>query len=38
MAITKIKPIKVRLDHVINYASNDEKTLNKEYGVETYKS
>lgn len=38
MAITKIKPIKVRLDHVINYASNDEKTLNKEYGIETYKS
>lgn len=38
MAITKIKPIKVRLDHVIDYASNDEKTFNKDYGTETYKS
>ena len=32
MAITKIKPIKVRLDHVLNYASNKNKTYNKDYG------
>lgn len=32
MAITKIIPIKVRLDHVIDYASNENKTINSNYG------
>jgi hypothetical protein len=32
MAITKIKPIKVRLDHVLKYASNETKTTNENYG------
>lgn len=36
MAITKIKPIKVRLDHVIDYASNEEKTTNNFYGTVKY--
>ena len=36
MAITKIKPIKVRLDHVIDYASNEDKTANKFYGTVKY--
>ena len=38
MAITKIKPIKVRLDHVLNYASNRNKTYNKDYGKINLKS
>ena len=36
MAITKIKPIKVRLDHVIDYASNEDKTANNFYGTVKY--
>lgn len=36
MAITKIKPIKVRLDHVIDYASNENKTENNNYGKVEY--
>ena len=38
MAITKIKPIKVRLDHVLNYVSNKNKTYNKDYGKINLKS
>ena len=32
MAITKIIPIKARLDHVLDYTSNENKTENKNYG------
>ena len=36
MAITKIIPIKVRLDHVLDYACNENKTNNKNYGAINY--
>ena len=32
MATTNIRPIKKRLDHVLDYASNESKSLNKAYG------
>lgn len=36
MAVTGIWKIGKRLDHVIDYTTNIEKTLNSEYGKETY--
>lgn len=32
MATTNIRPIKKRLDHVLDYANNESKSLNKDYG------
>ncbi len=32
MATTNIRPIKKRLDHVLDYAGNENKVINKDYG------
>ena len=37
MATTGIWKIEKRLDHVIDYTTNIEKTLNSDYGKEAYK-
>ena len=37
MATTGIWKISKRLDHVLDYTANVEKTLNSEYGVDSYK-